>query len=230
MMRGVCDRLSPDGNSLLYDAKHKSNKDDDLIDLYRGDKPDQRHLLLTADVNIHGRCPTWSPDSQQFAMAIRENGHSILRIFDRDGRAQRDLTSESQEINYLAWSPDGQTIAYVLDSRNLYTVSVYDGRITPSLQVAEYTDLEDLTWSPDSNYLAYIVGAPAGQLYVVHKDTQASKAITYEGDPETGYRYFNVLWSPGNDYIAASRIQSLYMRDQPWKAEAVLLRVPQDLP
>lgn len=68
--------------------------------------------LQTADCS-------WSPDNQQIAFCVKENGISNIHVVSADG-VRRNNISESSTPNWRfhcpLWSPDGEQVAYVLDS------------------------------------------------------------------------------------------------------------------
>ncbi len=67
-------------------------------------------------------CPTWSLNSQYFAVDIYDPQATRLWVFDRDESNQshvdnpRQLIIENQNVVNPAWSPDGQL--FVVDDGN----------------------------------------------------------------------------------------------------------------
>lgn len=226
IMRGECKRLSPDENSLLFTVWNNPNENY-LVDLYRGDTPNQRQFLETFDIN---GCPTWAPDGDSFAVAVYEDSQSKLLIYSQDGELQLELVSGSGSnfITDPAWSPDGQNIVYVESARNLVMINIESHQTTHILQAGEYVTLTAPTWSPDGAYIAYIEGKPIGKFAITRADG-TDKIYVFE-DTYQKFLYADPVWSPRDNYIAVSRMASTADYHFSFHFEVVLLETPSELP
>ena len=84
------------------------------------------------------------------------------------------ISTDTNQGDLLAWSPNGESLAYVRPENNRWAwfvgdMVVYD--FVESEETYASADLEvfgDLTWSPDGNALAYVVLDPAIKTYTAH--------------------------------------------------------------
>jgi dipeptidyl aminopeptidase/acylaminoacyl peptidase len=90
--------------------------------------------LSTCQAATHGPIAcyhkfTWSPDSEMLACLDPDPIGTWIRIFRLDGRVVRTLHADDQ-VEELAWSPDGRWIAVSMENRpdehclNVYIISV----------------------------------------------------------------------------------------------------------
>ena len=135
----------------------------------------------------------WSPDSRRIACIApfeyyedEEQGfvesHEYVYVMGRDGSALQPLAPTTDEVG-VAWSPDGQKIAFILDDDG-YTLGVIDVD-RQSLQSYPMAG-EDVTgkvhpntptWSPDSQQIAY--NSPGLEhLYVIGTNETAPRCLT----------------------------------------------------
>jgi len=121
------------------------------------DKGDTRNL--TGSDGVKEGDPLWSPDGTQLAWLSDPGDGVILMIADQRGLEDpREIPlEEGPYYSLLAWSPDGDTIAYQDNHLNLY---VLDLESETSERVATHayriggSDFEP-AFSPDSRWLAF---------------------------------------------------------------------------
>ncbi|WP_129716054.1 S41 family peptidase [Pedobacter sp. SYP-B3415] len=158
---------------------------------FRGDiltvpaqKGDYRNLTQTT--GTHEKHPAWSADGRWIAYLTDASGEYRLHIKSQDGKgAVKDFKLEGTGFYaYPKWSPDGKLISYVDNGRNLYVLSVSDGRIRKVAADEVYTPgaFHDMAsdYSPDSKWLAYtvITGTNFRRIYLWSADENKSYALT----------------------------------------------------
>jgi Tol biopolymer transport system component len=103
----------------------------------------------------------WSPDGAHLAvMNDLEPGGGRLYVMKADGSGVRVIL-DNYEPGGLAWSPDGQVLAYATheaDADRLWTVSPVQPQPHP---VTMGDQISDPVWSPDGSRIAF-VGSTAG--------------------------------------------------------------------
>ena len=99
---------------------------------------------------------------------------------------------------YPAWSPDGETIAYVHAGREpggsgLYLIDADGGN---KRQIFTSASIHTPTWSPDGKWIAFSHNA---QIYKLHVGDGKLEQLTFEG------RNFHPAWSPDGEWIAYTK-------------------------
>lgn len=129
--------------------------------------------------------PQISPDASQ--IIYRRNGFDIMNdtskgnlwILNADGTSHRKLTSREVSESKATWSPDGNRIAFVSNTKEgseIYMYWVLTG------QIAKLSQLEmspgNITWSPDGKLIAFTM-FKSEKLPVVIKMPQKPKGANW---------------------------------------------------
>ncbi len=138
--------------------------------------------------------------------AVFEAHGEILTVPAKKGPT-RDITNTPGVMERSpAWSPDGQSIAYLSDESGLYAMHVASqtgsGEVKKFPLAKEATFYFDPIWSPDSKLLAF----RDNHLRLWMLDTGSGK-LTHVGEDD----YFqtdnrDIAWSPDSKWIAYSQI------------------------
>ncbi len=101
------------------------------------------------------------------------------------------------------WSPDGNSIAYIRDGKQLHLLTLATLKAAKSDKVVATGALERdsaLAWSPDSQWIAFTLLDPRSfnNIHVVAASGGEVHPITFLANGETGNR---IAWSPDGRYI-----------------------------
>jgi len=121
------------------------------------EKGDPRNLTNTTAANE--RHPAWSPDGKTIAYVSDENGENQLVLAPQDGHGERRFLSPGGAGFYedLVWSPDGEFLSFLDNSRTLHRIEVASGEVQRIDQEPIYGVFPTLrhAWSADSRWIAY---------------------------------------------------------------------------
>jgi serine/threonine-protein kinase len=169
-------RLSPDGTRVAV----QTNGEQAVIWTYElaGTSAIQR---LTLDGNSFR--PVWAPDGERIAFASDRDGPISIYWQNADGSGVAEQLTNAEEGTAHwpeAWSPDGRTLVYKIESaeggawnrpRNemdLWTLSLDNDREQKLFAGAPYPVIEvGAAFSPDGEWLAYTVGDGAALEYEI---------------------------------------------------------------
>lgn len=211
--------LSPNGRQVAFVALNQ------LWLMTIGQKP---HALT--DDQFYKADPTWSPDGKSLAYSTDSDGSMAIFIRNMQTGATRKLTAPftGPEVQ-LAWSPDGNKIAFVdtLDleagAREMYVADVATGQFQKvwgtanSAGLSINSDFEPgrPTWGPDSNTIALAVlqqysnrfREGVSKIETVNATTGATNE--YFADPAKPYETLTnrveddgPVWSPNGEFMA----------------------------
>ena len=156
--------------------------------------------------------PAWSPSGDLIAYITSQDGYDEIRtISAKDGKRFSRITKRLHGERYdsirergsgLAWSPDGDKIAFVGTRRGkdlLLVVDVVTGELTDGIEMpfdAAYSP----TWSPDSKQVAAI-GLKDGRsdIYVFRLEDARMTQLTWDAYDEN-----SPSWHPSEPKIAYS--------------------------
>ena len=227
---------SPDGKWLAYHANPNGYGLSGPFHLYIANASTGNTTLLSvsAESTIAGdnqAMVAWSPDGSRLAFHSGE-GYYMNRpykifISDTRGKSFYSVPQERMygEVIYAAWSPHGDSLAFVLsepqgDGSMLYTIEVGSSMGDPVGKAQQvYRSLDDIlfpTWSPDGQQIAFAISraslqsTPNGsylqtvtdELFIVNVDGTDLRQITMSS-PDT--RNMHPDWLPdGRSIIFAS--------------------------
>lgn len=162
--------LSPDGRYVAF----MSERDVFSIDLFLADAHTGRVIrkLASENRNAHfdalsfiSSSGSWSPDSKKFAFVTLANGNSQIAIVDvRTTKIEKTLSFDGiGEISNLAWSPDGNVLAFSGLHGGIGDLFLYNFPGDSLRQVTDdlYANLMP-AWSPDGSELAFVTDYGSG--------------------------------------------------------------------
>ncbi|WP_428504981.1 winged helix-turn-helix domain-containing protein [Roseateles sp.] len=151
-----------------------------------------------------------SPDGQQLAFAWWQ-GQGVGQLYLRpaaDLNATPQLISaEGEEVNGLAWSPDGQALAYVATREGgqckLWLYHLKAGRhqeLAPCLPMFTPT----IDWSPDGKWIAFSATADGvAGLFLIAPDGSGLRRLS--ASPPAAMADHQPAWSPDSQALAFAR-------------------------
>ncbi len=150
-----------------------------------------------------------SPDGRLLAFAWWQGqgaGQLYLRAADDLAATPTLLSGDSGEVQGLAWSPDGQAIAFTAVQQGrctLWLVRLQDrNRRELARCAALFTPTVD--WSPDGRWIAYTAQADgAGGLFLVAPDGSGLRRLTTA--PPAAMGDHQPAWSPDGKRLAFAR-------------------------
>jgi TolB protein len=125
--------------------------------------------------------------STRLAYVRREGKQQVLLIADSDGENAQPALRSNESIISLAWSPDGNRLAYVSFETGKAVVYVHELATGKRSVVANYRGSNSSpAWSPDGNRLAVVLTKDGGsQIYTANVDGSGLKRITRTGTINT---------------------------------------------
>ena len=183
--------LSPDGKKIAVLAHGH---------LYASSAKDGGEgLMVKTDAVVVG-APRWSPDSLALAyVAERPNGARQVEMYDFRTEKPMPLTSAPGEVDSVAIAPDGKSVAYVQDEKELHLVSLAPGHADRVL-ARGVLERPSVTWSPDSQWVAFVAvdARSFANINVVKAAGGEALPISFLANGETASR---IAWSPDGKFI-----------------------------
>ncbi|MHC5212558.1 MAG: protein kinase domain-containing protein [Planctomycetota bacterium] len=153
---------SPDGTRLAYLGSVSGHPELFVRPL----DGEPRQLTENESANF----PTWSPDGTEIAFNVLVDGRREVWAIPSSGGAPRRISREDpRDLSHPQWSPtDPDSILVVLDHRNLASVSVATGEVTPLTFFEESTVFVDYpSWSPDGTKVYFHFARRTGDVFLL---------------------------------------------------------------
>jgi TolB protein len=135
-----------------------------LVWVMNKDGSGQRHILPSGTLDAADAL-TWAPDSKRIAVTAMGREPSQIYILELGSANPERFTNHSRGAFDPAWSPDGETIAYIGrdgPQGSLWLRSVEGSGVTSNDKLAF---VRSPTWSPDGRFLA-VLSAQSGSFEV----------------------------------------------------------------
>lgn len=191
--------FSPDGKTLMFASNRNG-----AFDIYLMVFGQRDVFQITSNLgNIVS--PDFSPDGTKVIFANQAGETpSALWTVNLDGSDPRLVYAGPGAIVAAAWSPDGRTIAYAMETNlaSQYQIFLMDADGTASRQVTNIEGVGgSLSWSPDSQSLLIYAGPVGGrEVYRLDAATGALTQLTSGGNnaspcysPDGQFIVFNSL-------------------------------------
>jgi Tol biopolymer transport system component len=174
-------------------------------------RSENERLILASD--FIPRNLAWSPNGQHltftnFSQQGNDTSYFPYGLYDYDMSTDpaklNEVVGTSTKVNKFAWSPDGQSLAYIkIDaSGSSYLFIASPPNYSDERQITDY-NVYDFTWSPNGSQLAIVASPPTRTNhvqtgYILNLSDFAITKLT--GEP---YKYiWNPRWSPDGKLIA----------------------------
>jgi tricorn protease len=160
---------------------------------------------------------TWAPDSRRLAYMSDRDGTNHLFLYDFTSGKETPLTSGAGRDHQPRFSPDGKSIAFERDSRELRVIDPATRQeqliATGVFDTPPFVGARDFAWSPDSRFLAYLT---AGSKTFVNVSVAAvvrgaspalkageGRAVSFLANTNAG----SLAWAPDGTYLTFSTAQ-----------------------
>jgi tricorn protease len=164
----------------------------------------------------------WMPDSRRIVFVSERNGVAHLFSYDFTTGAETQLTSAPTGDAAPLVSPDGKTLAFVRDRKELRVMDLETKAERSLAKGYLAASNRAVAWSPDSRWIAYIAvsGPSFRNVHAVPAAGGESRALTAMPNGNAN----NISWSPDGTFIIFNTNQ----RTEPGEAVRVdlILKTP----
>jgi Tol biopolymer transport system component/C-terminal processing protease CtpA/Prc len=138
----------------------------------------------------------WSPDSTRVAYLSERDAVTHVFMYDFTHHTETQLTKDAQPDRSLKFSPDGKSLAFVRNSKELRVVDV-EGK--QERLVASGFIGASYAWAPDNQWLAYVAADERGlrNIYVAGAAGGAAHQVSFLSNTNMN----SVQWSPDGKYL-----------------------------
>ncbi|NJL93750.1 MAG: hypothetical protein HC915_08455 [Anaerolineae bacterium] len=145
----------------------------------------------------------WSPNNNNVAVSEFTSGRFVIHVLDLN---IRDFVKSFEVSEYepaIAWSPDGQFLAYTETYETIKIVSIATGQIQTTFSALGATSM---SWMPNANVLAVTATEGIDNRFVTTWDTQTGDWLSTYQDNFQGA--VSTAWSPDATQLAAVNLDA----------------------
>jgi tricorn protease len=182
--------LAPDGKKIAFVARSR---------VFAASAQDGGEAaLVTARGDAAYDLPVWAAGSRRIAYVIDRGAEQAIATYDFPDGPPRIVTPAGHHDDYPHWSPDGKSLAFVRDGRELHLLDVVSraDRILARgiMDRRPFGDPGNIAFAPAGDWIAYTNGEPNGftNAYVVRTSGGAARAVTFLPNGNGG----PLAWSP----------------------------------
>ncbi len=192
--------LSPDGKKVAFAARGE------IFAASAKDGGDAARVTRThsAESQI-----VWTPDSKKLAYVSDREGAFNIYLYDFTTNSESPLTRGVGANHTPSFSPDGKTLAFIRDGRELRALDLETKQerllATAYLERPPLGSRRAIAWSPDNQWIAYLaVGQRAfTNVNVVPAAGGESRPVSFLANAFSG----SASWSPDGKYILFNTTQ-----------------------
>ncbi|MDP9104359.1 MAG: S41 family peptidase [Candidatus Eremiobacteraeota bacterium] len=154
--------------------------------------------LVTARDDAAYDVPVWAAGSRRIAYVVDRGTEQAIATYDFPDGPQRVITPSGHHDDYPHWSPDGKSLAFVRDGRELHVMDVATraDRIVAHgvMDRRPFGDMGDIAFSPAGDWIAYADQDRGGftNAYVVRTAGGTPRAVTFLPNGNGG----PLAWAP----------------------------------
>jgi tricorn protease len=198
--------LSPDGRKIAF-VMHG--------EIFAASSKDGGEATRVTTARVLDGQIVWAPDSRRIAYASDRDGPWHVYVYDFVTREERRLAGGPNTDIQPAFSPDGRSIAFLRDAKELH---VYDLTANADRTVATgrfdrppFLSEEPFAFAPDGKWLAYLSSGERGftNAWVVPSAGGESHEVSFTSNSNGGY----VRWSPDAKYLLQGTSQRTETRE-----------------
>ncbi len=194
---------SGDGTKVAFSTEWERGQSVCSLEIYVIDLADNALTKLP----ITGWRYAWSPTDNRMAVSCA-NGESGLYVFDMDTGKKSRLFTKDPGLD-LAWSPDGKSIAFVLETKpavyKIFSVDVESGdldQITGESSGYQHHSITCLSWSPEGDKILFVSDYSTEKVQQVGALFVLGLAGGTESNLAERIAWTCPAWSPEGDEIA----------------------------
>jgi Tol biopolymer transport system component/C-terminal processing protease CtpA/Prc len=143
---------------------------------------------------------TWSPDSMKIAYLSPRDAVNHVFLYDFARHAETQLTTDSRPDGGPRFSPDGKSLAYVRDRKELRVIELESkqDRLLATGFLGGFGP-GAVTWAPDNKWIAYSSGEAGGlrNVYVVPTAGGTPRPVTFLSNGFVS----SIEWSPDGKFL-----------------------------
>lgn len=188
--------LSPDGKKVVYTARGE---------IFAASAKDGGDGVRVTRSTAREAQVVWSPDSRRIVYVSERNGAGQIFQFDFTTNTETQLTNANVSDSAPLFAPDGKSLAFVRDGRELRVLDVESKQDRVLVTGNVTRSPNGLAWSPDSRWLAYVglSKPPFNNVFAVPASGGESRAISTLPNSFSG----DVSWSPDGSFIIFNSAQ-----------------------